>query len=146
MERKKLENGRFRRYRGSIFLLAILTISILSLLFLSLAENMKITSFFTIRSKDYYQMAIMKELFLTEYLNYPEEKRPIKGKVIYNTGHILYTYEEPKLKMTAMTSRYQQEYEEQLPITPTEETLESTIESKQLIEESDTVSEEEIIK
>lgn len=146
MERKKLESGRFRKYRGSIFLLAMVTISILSLLFLSLSENMKITSYFTSRSQHYYQMAIMKELFLTEYLRFPEEERPKEGQVAYNTGQVHYTYQAPHLEMIAVTSRYQQVYQEELSLKLKEETLESREESKQLTEESDTVEKEKASK
>ena len=58
-------NGQSRKHQGSVFILAILTISLLSLLFLSMAQNARITTLFTGRSKRYYEMAIMKELFLS---------------------------------------------------------------------------------
>lgn len=138
MERNALVNGQSRNYRGSIFLLAILTISILSLLFLSLAENTRITTYFTGRSKHYYQMAIMKELFLAEYLNLPEEQRLEAGVVIYNTGKITYTYQAPNLKIKAATSRYQRQYQEQLISEIPEKVPETTLESKQIIKENDT--------
>lgn len=146
MERKKLVNGQSHKYRGSIFLLAVLSIGILSVLFLSMAENTRITTYFTGRTRHYYQMGIMKEMFLAEYLTLPENQRPATGEVVYNTGKITYTYQTPNLVIRAVTSRYQKQYQEKVFSEIPEKPPETTSESKQIIEKNDTDVEEAIRK
>ncbi|MHC5268889.1 competence type IV pilus minor pilin ComGG [Enterococcus sp. LJL98] len=133
-----MENGRFHNFRGSIFLLAIVTISLLSVLFLSLTENVRVTGYFVSRSRHYYHMGIMKEMFLSSYLKLPENERAKEGEVLFNTGKIRYTYREPTLAIIAETSRYKRVYEEKILLEKSEDTEDSTLESKQLLEENDT--------
>lgn len=132
-------NGQSRKHQGSVFILAILTISLLSLLFLSMAQNARITTLFTGRSKRYYEMAIMKELFLAEYVATPPAQRESSGEIFYSTGSVSYVYQAPYLLMTAATSDYQKKFEVVVieEVDGQQET-EETVESKQIIRKNDT--------
>ena len=131
-------NGQSRKYQGSVFILAILTISLLSLLFLSMAQNARITTLFTGRSKRYYEMAIMKELFLAEYVATPPAQRASSGEIFYSTGSISYVYQAPYLLMTASTSDYQKKFEVVIEEVDGQEETEETVESKQITSKNDT--------
>lgn len=131
-------NGQSRKHQGSIFILAILTISLLSLLFLSMAQNARITTLFTGRSKRYYEMAIMKELFLAEYVAIPPAQRASSGEVFYSTGSVSYVYQAPYLLMTAATSDYQKKFEVVIEEVDGQEETEETVESKQITSKNDT--------
>ena len=130
--------GQSRKHQGSVFILAILTISLLSLLFLSMAENARITTLFTGRSKRYYEMAIMKELFLAEYVAIPPAQRASSGEVFYSTGSVSYVYQAPYLRMTASTSDYQKKFEVVIEEVDGQEETGETVESKQIIGQNDT--------
>lgn len=131
-------NGQFRKHQGSVFILAILTISLLSLLFLSMAQNARITTLFTGRSKRYYEMAIMKELFLAEYVAIPPTQRASSGEVFYSTGSVSYVYQAPYLRMTASTSDYQKKFEVVIEEVDGQEETGETVESKQITRKNDT--------
>ena len=131
-------NGQSRRHQGSVFILAILTISLLSLLFLSMAQNARITTLFTGRSKRYYEMAIMKELFLAEYVATPPAQRASSGEIFYSTGSVSYVYQAPYLLMTASTSDYQKKFEVVIEEVDGQQETEETVESKQIIRKNDT--------
>ena len=131
-------NGQSRKYQGSVFILAILTISLLSLLFLSMAQNARITTLFTGRSKRYYEMAIMKELFLAEYVATPPAQRASSGEIFYSTGSVSYVYQAPYLLMTASTSDYQKKFEVVIEEVEGQEETEETVESKQITSKNDT--------
>ncbi len=131
-------NGQSRKHQGSVFILAILTISLLSLLFLSMAQNARITTLFTGRSKRYYEMAIMKELFLAEYVATPPAQRASSGEIFYSTGSISYVYQAPYLLMTASTSDYQKKFEVVIEEVDGQEETEETVESKQITSKNDT--------
>lgn len=131
-------NGQSRKYQGSVFILAILTISLLSLLFLSMAQNARITTLFTGRSKRYYEMAIMKELFLAEYVAIPPAQRASSGEIFYSTGSVSYVYQAPYLLMTASTSDYQKKFEVVIEEVDGQQETEETVESKQIIRKNDT--------
>lgn len=131
-------NGQSRKYQGSVFILAILTISLLSLLFLSMAQNARITTLFTGRSKRYYEMSIMKELFLAEYVATPPAQRASSGEIFYSTGSVSYVYQAPYLLMTAATSDYQKKFEVVIEEVDGQQETEETVESKQIIRKNDT--------
>ena len=131
-------NGQSRKHQGSVFILAILTISLLSLLFLSMAQNARITTLFTGRSKRYYEMAIMKELFLAEYVATPPAQRASSGEIFYSTGSVSYVYQAPYLRMTASTSDYQKKFEVVIEEVDGQEETEETVESKQITSKNDT--------
>ena len=131
-------NGQSRKHQGSVFILAILTISLLSLLFLSMAQNARITTLFTGRSKRYYEMAIMKELFLAEYVATPPAQRASSGEIFYSTGSVSYVYQAPYLLMTASTSDYQKKFEVVIEEVDGQQETEETVESKQIIRKNDT--------
>lgn len=131
-------NGQSRKYQGSVFILAILTISLLSLLFLSMAQNARITTLFTGRSKRYYEMAIMKELFLAEYVAIPPAQRASSGEIFYSTGSVSYVYQAPYLRMTASTSDYQKKFEVVIEEVDGQEETKETVESKQITSKNDT--------
>ena len=131
-------NGQSLKHQGSVFILAILTISLLSLLFLSMAQNARITTLFTGRSKRYYEMAIMKELFLAEYVATPPAQRASSGEIFYSTGSVSYVYQAPYLLMTASTSDYQKKFEVVIEEVDGQEETEETVESKQIIRKNDT--------
>ena len=131
-------NGQSRKHQGSVFILAILTISLLSLLFLSMAQNARITTLFTGRSKRYYEMAIMKELFLAEYVATPPAQRVSSGEIFYSTGSVSYVYQAPYLLMTASTSDYQKKFEVVIEDVDGQEETGETVESKQIIRKNDT--------
>lgn len=131
-------NGQSRKHQGSVFILAILTISLLSLLFLSMAQNARITTLFTGRSKRYYEMAIMKELFLAEYVAIPPAQRASSGEVFYSTGSVSYVYQAPYLRMTASTSDYQKKFEVVIEEVDGQQETEETVESKQITSKNDT--------
>lgn len=131
-------NGQSRKYQGSVFILAILTISLLSLLFLSMAQNARITTLFTGRSKRYYEMAIMKELFLAEYVAIPPAQRASSGEIFYSTGSVSYVYQAPYLRMTASTSDYQKKFEVVIEEVDGQDETEETVESKQITSKNDT--------
>ncbi|MFC4697297.1 competence type IV pilus minor pilin ComGG [Enterococcus aquimarinus] len=131
-------NGQSRKYQGSVFILAILTISLLSLLFLSMAQNARITTLFTGRSKRYYEMAIMKELFLAEYVATPPAQRASSGEIFYSTGSVSYVYQAPYLLMTASTSDYQKKFEVVIEEVDGQDETEETVESKQITSKNDT--------
>lgn len=131
-------NGQSLKHQGSVFILAILTISLLSLLFLSMAQNARITTLFTGRSKRYYEMAIMKELFLAEYVAIPPAQRASSGEIFYSTGSVSYVYQAPYLLMTAATSDYQKKFEVVIEEVDGQQETEETVESKQIIRKNDT--------
>ena len=131
-------NGQSRKHQGSVFILAILTISLLSLLFLSMAQNARITTLFTGRSKRYYEMAIMKELFLAEYVATPPAQRASSGEIFYSTGSVSYVYQAPYLLMTASTLDYQKKFEVVIEEVDGQEETEETVESKQITSKNDT--------
>ena len=131
-------NGQSLKHQGSVFILAILTISLLSLLFLSMAQNARITTLFTGRSKRYYEMAIMKELFLAEYVATPPAQRESSGEIFYSTGSVSYVYQAPYLRMTASTSDYQKKFEVVIEEVEGQEETEETVESKQITSKNDT--------
>ncbi len=131
-------NGQSRKHQDSVFILAILTISLLSLLFLSMAQNARITTLFTGRSKRYYEMAIMKELFLAEYVATPPAQRASSGEIFYSTGSVSYVYQAPYLLMTASTSDYQKKFEVVIEEVDGQQETEETVESKQIIRKNDT--------
>ena len=131
-------NGQSLKHQGSVFILAILTISLLSLLFLSMAQNARITTLFTGRSKRYYEMAIMKELFLAEYVATPPAQRASSGEIFYSTGSVSYVYQAPYLLMTAATSDYQKKFEVVIEDVDGQEETGETVESKQIIRKNDT--------
>lgn len=131
-------NGQSRKHQGSVFILAILTISLLSLLFLSMAQNARITTLFTGRSKRYYEMAIMKELFLAEYVAIPPAQRASSGEIFYSTGSVSYVYQAPYLLVTAATSDYQKKFEVVIEEVDGQQETEETVESKQIIRKNDT--------
>ena len=131
-------NGQSLKHQGSVFILAILTISLLSLLFLSMAQNARITTLFTGRSKRYYEMAIMKELFLAEYVATPPAQRASSGEIFYSTGSVSYVYQAPYLLMTAATSDYQKKFEVVIEEVDGQEETEETVESKQITSKNDT--------
>ena len=131
-------NGQSLKHQGSVFILAILTISLLSLLFLSMAQNARITTLFTGRSKRYYEMAIMKELFLAEYVATPPAQRASSGKIFYSTGSVSYVYQAPYLLMTASTSDYQKKFEVVIEDVDGQEETGETVESKQITSKNDT--------
>ena len=131
-------NGQSRKHQGSVFILAILTISLLSLLFLSMAQNARITTLFTGRSKRYYEMAIMKELFLAEYVAIPPAQRASSGEMFYSTGSVSYVYQAPYLRMTASTSDYQKKFEVVIEEVDGQDETEETVESKQITSNNDT--------
>lgn len=131
-------NGQSLKHQGSVFILAILTISLLSLLFLSMAQNARITTLFTGRSKRYYEMAIMKELFLAEYVATPPAQRASSGEIFYSTGSVSYVYQAPYLLMTASTSDYQKKFEVVIEEVDGQQETEETVESKQIIRKNDT--------
>ena len=131
-------NGQSLKHQGSVFILAILTISLLSLLFLSMAQNARITTLFTGRSKRYYEMAIMKELFLAEYVATPPAQRASSGEIFYSTGSVSYVYQAPYLLMTAATSDYQKKFEVVIEEVDGQQETEETVESKQIIRKNDT--------
>lgn len=131
-------NGQSLKHQGSVFILAILTISLLSLLFLSMAQNARITTLFTGRSKRYYEMAIMKELFLAEYVATPPAQRASSGEIFYSTGSVSYVYQAPYLLMTAATSDYQKKFEVVIEEVDGQDETEETVESKQIIRKNDT--------
>lgn len=131
-------NGQSLKHQGSVFILAILTISLLSLLFLSMAQNARITTLFTGRSKRYYEMAIMKELFLAEYVATPPAQRESSGEIFYSTGSVSYVYQAPYLRMTASTSDYQKKFEVVIEEVDGQQETEETVESKQIIRKNDT--------
>ena len=131
-------NGQSLKHQGSVFILAILTISLLSLLFLSMAQNARITTLITGRSKRYYEMAIMKELFLAEYVATPPAQRASSGEIFYSTGSVSYVYQAPYLLMTASTSDYQKKFEVVIEEVDGQQETEETVESKQIIRKNDT--------
>lgn len=135
MERRRLANGRFpnHNHRGSIFILAIVTLAMFTFFYLSLAENYQLSVYMTNRNTQYYKMKLMKELFLSEYLAIPEEERPNQGVYHYTSGEVSFTKNETVLKIISKTNRHHQMYQEII-----ETTIESTEESTQILEESST--------
>lgn len=97
MEMKKLGNGPYRNYRGSIFILAIATLGIFTFLYLALSENYQLTFYTTDRNTKYYQMVIMKELFLSEYLALPKDQRPEQGSYHYSSGTVAFSTDKDTL-------------------------------------------------
>lgn len=117
MEWKKLANGPSPKYRGSLMVVAIVTLGLFTFLYLSLAENYQLTVFTTNRHSEYYKMAIMKELFLAEYLAIPETQRPANGIYYYSTGSVTFTQKETVLSLVSKTEKHQQTYQEKLLLT-----------------------------
>ena len=140
MEMKKLVNGPSHKYRGSIFVLAIATLGIFTFLYLALAEHYQLTVYATNRNTQYYQMAIMKELFLVEYLDIPENERPMSGSYQYSVGTVDFYREELKLVIITKTKKHKQRYEEII------ETSESTQSSELDFSENTSGTTEESIQ
>jgi O-glycosyl hydrolase len=111
-------NGRFK-YQGGILITAIFTIGLLSALLMFLIGNYRNALEFSTRTRRYYEMRIMTELFLQDYSQVPAEKN-MKGEVYYNTGKISYSVQENRLIVTAYAGKYQQTYQEVLKESDTE--------------------------
>ncbi|OJG11702.1 hypothetical protein RU93_GL000935 [Enterococcus aquimarinus] len=103
-----------------------------------MAQNARITTLFTGRSKRYYEMAIMKELFLAEYVATPPAQRASSGEIFYSTGSVSYVYQAPYLLMTASTSDYQKKFEVVIEEVDGQDETEETVESKQITSKNDT--------
>ena len=140
MEWKKLVNGPSPKYRGSLMVVAIATLGIFTFLYLTLAENYQLTVFTANRHSEYYKMAIMKELFLAEYLAIPPTQRPISGTYNYSTGSVTFTQKETVLLLVSKTKKHQQTYQENLFLT--EETSDSKPEESS--DKQDLITKEEV--
>lgn len=102
-----LASGPFKnKYRGSLLLIAIVTMGVLSLLYLGMAESYRTSTLFFQRTKEYYQIKIMQELFLNEFLSVPEDQRLPSGEVHYNVGKVAFTYQAPNLDLTIQSLHY----------------------------------------
>lgn len=85
-----------RFFKGSILLPAICFLLLVnSLLFLAL-EQLYVTSLFVTGTKDFYHVKIIKELFLSEYL---EKDLPEKGQRFFDCGTVIYEENQEELKI-----------------------------------------------
>lgn len=142
-------NGRFhQKYRGSLFLIAIILTGVLSMLYIGMSESYQTARLFSQRAKEYYQIQIMKELFLNEFFNLPEEKKEMRGEVHYNVGKVTYDYQITTLNLTIDSLHYQRKFTQTLVVettTPTQSTEsvevrapENKVKEKQIEKETDT--------
>ena len=58
-----MPNGRFPKHNGGILLTAILMVGMMSMLLLFLLSNYRTAAEFSSRTRRYYEMQIMTELF-----------------------------------------------------------------------------------
>lgn len=107
-------SGRSKRYKGGVLLTAVFTVVIMSILLLFLTENYRIQAQFTQRTREYYEIQIMKELFLTGYQVLPENKRPEKGEAIYNRGKLTYEKEKEQLMLTVSVGEQERDFKEEI--------------------------------
>ncbi len=109
-----MPNGRSQKNKGGILLTAVFSVFIMSILLLFLMDDMRILTDFSYRTRCVYEMKIMKELFLTDYLALPEENRAERGEVTYTSGTLNYQLEKDELKITALVNGYQRTFSEKL--------------------------------
>lgn len=93
-----MDNGKSTKYKGGILLSTIFVVGLLSMLLLIVIENTRISTDFSMKTIHFYQARIMKELFLTDYQNFPHEE---KGKIEYNVGILEYEEVEGQLMITS---------------------------------------------
>ncbi|MGX7196046.1 competence type IV pilus minor pilin ComGG [Enterococcus olivae] len=132
-----MENGRSRKYKGSILLTAIFLVSFMSMLSLLLLSNYRVVTEFSFRTRQYYEMKIMTHLFLADYplLSSEEQK---EGQIKYNKGAVVYRLENEQLVVTAMAGKYKyvhyetvsQEIETSLSTTETETDIAGSMENE----------------
>ncbi|GMA48396.1 competence type IV pilus minor pilin ComGG [Tetragenococcus muriaticus] len=107
-----MENGQSKKHRGGVLLTAVFTVVMMSILLLFLTENYRIQAQFTQRTRQYYEVQIIKELFLTDYQALSEEKRPQKGEAIYNRGKLNYERDKDHLIITVNVEEQKKEFKE----------------------------------
>ena len=106
MERVKQENGHtFKSLKGSALTIALVLISVMSILSLFLLQTYRSVVEFSFRTKGYYQGRIMTDLFLLEYptLTVKEQQQ---GVFYYNYGELSYIQEGTQLKIKTSVGKY----------------------------------------
>ncbi|GAA3018338.1 competence type IV pilus minor pilin ComGG [Tetragenococcus solitarius] len=109
-----MENGRSKKHEGGVLLTAVFTVVILSVLLLFLSENYRIQAQFTRRTREYYEIQIIKELFLTDYEALAEHERSKKGEVIYNQGTLSYEQKNDQLVFTINVGEQKRSFKEKI--------------------------------
>ncbi|MCF1618036.1 hypothetical protein LQF61_11195 [Tetragenococcus koreensis] len=107
-------NGRSTRHKGGVLLTAVFTVAIISVLLLFLSENYRLQAQFTRNTREYYEIQIIKELFLTDYQALPENKRPQKGEAVYNQGKLSYEKEKDQLMLTISVGKRKRNFKEKI--------------------------------
>lgn len=105
-----MANGRFLNYQGGILITAIFTIGLLSTFLFFLIGNYRNAVEFSTRTRRYYEMRIMTELFLKDYSEITHGTT--SGSAHYNTGDIQYIMQDNQLIVTAFAGKYKQVYRE----------------------------------
>lgn len=88
--------GKSNKHQGGILLSAVMMVGLVSLLFLTVIENTKLTTDFSVKTLHFYQAKIMSELF---WQDYQKTEMLSKGEAVYNTGKIFYEEKDGQLEM-----------------------------------------------
>lgn len=107
-------SGQSEKHEGGVLLTAVFTVVIMSVLLLFLSENYRLQAQFTRRTREYYEIRIIRELFLTDYQALPESKRPKKGEAIYNQGKLSYEQKNSQLSLIVNVGEQKRSFKEEI--------------------------------
>lgn len=110
---------RSNTHQGGILMTTIFTLGLMSLLLLFLLGSYRSVAEFSLRTRRFYEMKIMTQLFLADYPKLPEQDQQ-KGEIRYNVGSISYRRHDEELFITAFVGKYKQIHTEKLQINKTD--------------------------
>lgn len=97
-------NGQSQKHKGGILLTAVYTLALTGVILLYLIGDFQTATEFSLRTKNFYQMKIMTELFLSDYQQGLISETS-SGKIFYNTGYLNYQFQETQLIITAYAGK-----------------------------------------
>lgn len=108
-------NGSSTRHEGGVLITAVVTVVIMSLLLIFLVENYQLQVRFTKSTREYYEIQLIRELFLTDYLAQEKEEQADSGQVTYNKGRVEYKKTDEKLSVTIYVEKQKRQFSEVIP-------------------------------
>lgn len=116
---------RTNTHYGGILMTTIFTLGLMSLLLVFLLGNYRSVSEFSLRTRRFYEMKIMTQLFLADYPKLSEQDQQ-KGEVHYNVGTISYQRKDTDLFINAFSGKYKQTHTEKLQTNKTDTSTSDT--------------------
>ncbi|HLQ40475.1 MAG TPA: competence type IV pilus minor pilin ComGG [Tetragenococcus sp.] len=108
-------NGSSNKTAAGILLTGVVTVVVMSILLLFLVENYQVQARFMYSTREYYEVQLIKELFLTDYLADLPTKKQDSGQVNYNKGTLEYKKEDEKLQLTICVKKQKRNFIVSLP-------------------------------